>query len=236
MPSPQQATTFGRLGRGVLDGLSFIENGIVKLNLAQVRDVAPQGAIGGQHEVELVQPIAERVAFRAGEVQHPHLGGEPAGLIRPVEYQALGGHDQRGGSFRRMQLLMLAARLEQRQDLHGLAQSHVVRQAAPQLQIAEPMEPAQPQFLIGTQLTAKPRRRRVGGETTKLGQFRAPAGEPLVDSPRVGSRVGQQRIEQQGLTRQEFQGFVIALSQIGQQAEPRAGVAENHLRRQMIYP
>ena len=53
-----------------------------------------------------------------------------------------------------------AAGLEQGQHLDGLAEAHVVRQAAAEAEVAEEVEPAQPGALIAAELAAEPGRRR----------------------------------------------------------------------------
>ena len=53
MRAAQQAHRFGGSRGGVLDGLRFVQHHVIELDLGQLRGIAQQRAVGGQHQVVL---------------------------------------------------------------------------------------------------------------------------------------------------------------------------------------
>ena len=170
-------------------------------------------------------------------VEDAELRREASGLLLPVEDERPRHHDQRrrgsaafpgGGP-------QLAARLQQGEHLDGLAQAHVVGQAAAEAELPEEVEPAEAVALIAAELALEPGRRVRGRDALELAQPLARLLEPLVES-RLGL-LGQQDVEQADLRPPEpeviplrrahpGQGHVLLQPLLRQQAE--AAVAQRH--------
>ncbi len=74
MRAAQQAHGFGR-GRGrVLHRLRFVQHHVVEIHFGQLRRIAQQGAVGGQHQIVLRDQRG--VARQAGVLQHAQLRRE----------------------------------------------------------------------------------------------------------------------------------------------------------------
>ena len=80
MRAAQQAHRLGGFGGGVLDGLRFVQHDVVEFDFGQLGRIAPQRAIGGQHQVVL--PDQRGVARQAGVVQHAQLRREAHRFLR----------------------------------------------------------------------------------------------------------------------------------------------------------
>jgi hypothetical protein len=115
---------------------------------------------------------------------------------------------------------------EQRQDLHRLAQPHVVRQASPQPEAPEGGQPGDPSGLVGTEPAGEagrlghPRgRRRVGGEQVKEA-LQVGAGVHHHPEPSRGAgvsgpagRVGWQEGQAEGLGQAELARIALAVEE-----------------------
>jgi hypothetical protein len=115
--------------------------------------------------------------FGVSEVHDAQFRREARGLARPVEDQRpRHDHERRLARARRV----AAPRLEHRQHHDGLAQAHVVGQAATEAEIAQEAHPAERLALIVTQLAAKGRRR-----IFRADPLEAPDGVARAFEPRV---------------------------------------------------
>ena len=226
-----------RLAARVLDRLGLVEDGVIERVVLEVDDISPKRAVGGQDDVEVVELFPGLTAADAGMVEDAELRREASGLLLPVEDERPRHHDQRrrgsaafpgGGP-------QLAARLQQGEHLDGLAQAHVVGQAAAETELPEEVEPAEAVALIAAELTLEPGRRVRGRNALELAQPLARPLEPLVES-RLGL-LGQQDVEQADLRPPEpkviplrrahpGQGHVLLQPLLRQQAE--AAVAQRH--------
>jgi hypothetical protein len=81
-----------------------------------------------------------------------------------------------------------------REQLHRLAEPHVVGQAAAHAELPEEVQPAQPLALVRAQLAGEARRRLGGGDPLEAVQLAPHAGERLVDA-RLGQRL-EEHVEQ----------------------------------------
>src|SRR4051812_34443690 len=144
-----------RLAARVLDRLGLVEDGVIEAVVLEVDDVSPERAVGGQDDVAVVEVFPGLTAADAGMVEDAELRREASGLLLPVEDERPRHHDQRR---RRSAAFLgggpqLAARLQQGEHLDGLAQAHVVGQAAAETELPEEAEPAQAVALIVAELT-----------------------------------------------------------------------------------
>ena len=154
----QQAAGLRPLRLGILDGLRLVENRVIETDVFQFGDVAVQRPVGGDDQIVLVELGQRVLSQQAGVVEHPEVGREGLGLLDPIEHQAAGHDRQRRGSPAVPRPLQ-AARLEQGQHLHRLAQPHVVGQAAAEAEVAQEVQPTESVLLIAAQLAAEPARR-----------------------------------------------------------------------------
>ena len=169
--------------------------------------------------------LAERVAARAGVVEHLEPGRELGGLLDPVEDQRA-GHDRQG---RPLGLAAVPPPLEQGQDLDRLAQAHVVGEDAAEAEPLEVVEPAQPLALVGAQLAVEARRRVERDDPLELAEVLADLLEGRVDLD-LGL-VGQQRVEHAGLGGVEPQAAVLGGPQVGEHAVLLEPLLRQHAHR-----
>src|SRR5262249_19326159 len=107
------------------------------------------------------------------------------------------------------------------QDLHGLAETHVVRQASAETRLAEETQPAEPFALVGTQLADEARRRVLGLRLASTAEARAHALELGIHVDVVAG--GEQRVEQERAAPREAQlarGLLAAREQRAPALEP----------------
>ena len=152
----EQPTGLGDLTGGVLDRLRLVEHDQVPLDLAELEHVATQQCVVRDEHVELGEVFQDSRSIGTGVGHRPQLGREPRGLVEPVEDQA-GRRDHQGRSphvGRRLPGVLTL--FEQRQELHGLAEPHVVGQAPAQTEFTQEPQPAQSLALVGPQLALEP--------------------------------------------------------------------------------
>ena len=193
VPAAQEPGGLGRLALGVLDRLGLVEHDVVELEVGELGDVGAQGAVGGDDQVVLGEPLAEGMAARSGVVEHLEPGRELGGLLDPVENQRA-GHD---GQARPLGLAAEPPPLKQGQHLDRLAQPHVVGQDAAEAESLEVVEPAQPFALVGPQLAVEARRLVERHDPLELAEVLADLLEGRVDLD-LGL-VGQKGIKHAGL-------------------------------------
>jgi hypothetical protein len=159
----------GLTGRGVLDGLRLIEHHQRPLHLLQPA-LPSDHAVGSDDKLQPFQ--ARRAAlrgkpFRGMDHPDPQTGGEAGALGLPVPDERGGDHQERWAAPAAGSSLALRFALEveeEGQNLHGLPQTHVVRQAASQAELVEEPEPLHPLPLVGTERGSQ----RAGGEERAL--------------------------------------------------------------------
>ena len=149
MPAAQQPRRLRRGSRGVLDRLRFVENDIVELELPKGGDVSPQRAIRRDDEILIVQLETSASTVKTGVIEDAQLWCEALRFLLPVKDKRSRHHDERRPR------LLRSPSLEQRENLHGLTEAHVVGQTAAETEAAQKMEPAKPFTLIRPQLAAK---------------------------------------------------------------------------------
>ena len=113
----------GLSGGGVLDRLRLVEHDVVELRLPVGDDVTPQRAVGCEDEIVLGQRRRLADPRIAGVVEHPQRGRELAGLLHPVEDEALGHDDERGPMGDAAVAEQSLPPHEHRQDLDRLAEA-----------------------------------------------------------------------------------------------------------------
>ncbi len=221
----------------VLDVLGLVEHDPVPGDRGQRADVAGGGGVGGQHDVGAAGQ--RRRVGPVGAVQHPYdqAGREPGRLPLPVA-QHRQRADQQGRPGPPVQ--------QQRQQLHRLAQPHVVGQAGAQPEPVEKGQPGQTPPLVRAELPGQP-----GGRIEQL--ERAPRGRPASRSaiqplPLVAvtgsgsSSGGSSRIiakaspggHRAAAATQERQP---GLEAVGVQVDPSAAqLHQRHLRRGQVVP
>ncbi|MGY4313491.1 hypothetical protein ACVWW1_002794 [Bradyrhizobium sp. JR3.5] len=123
---------------GILDGLSLVQHRDVPFTREQHLVIARDQWIGRQNKIVIADRFETLPAVGTMQDENPQAWGELARLVEPVGHQACGSDDDR-------RIRQMTARLlqrQQRQDLDGLAQSHVVRQHAAQAAFPEQVEPS----------------------------------------------------------------------------------------------
>ncbi len=94
MSRPKQPRRFRRRGRRVLDRLRFVENRVVELDRVQSRGVAPERAVGRQHEIGARQRPG--ITLRTRVVRNLQLRREASRFVAPVEHERARHDDDRG--------------------------------------------------------------------------------------------------------------------------------------------
>src|SRR5580765_5056766 len=126
-------------------------------------------------------------------------------------------HDKRGARYIfAATRTALAARFEQRQNLNGFAQAHVVGQAAAEAEALEEKQPGQAVALVTAQLAGEVRRWLGGLDTGKIDEFPAYPREYRIDGD--GGLAGKQSVQQPGLRPREAQMFFLESAESGKQS------------------
>ncbi len=193
IPAAQQAGGLGRLAVRVLDRLRLVQDDVVEFHLPERRHVLAQGAVGGEHQIPAGEGIAVSRPADAGVIEHAQPRREMSRLGDPVEHQRARHHHQgrRELLFFQTAVARGPAGFEQGEHLHGLAEPHVVRQAAAEAEVAQEVEPSQAGVLIGAELALEARRRfhrldsREGTEPLAGGLEGLIAGDGLFREPGV---------------------------------------------------
>src|SRR2546426_2682452 len=106
---------------------------------------------------------------------------------------------------------LLAPRLQEGQDLYGLAEAHVVGQAAAETEALEKMKPAKTRTLVAPQLAAEPLRFAGRPYAREADQLPASLLENLIaDGLRVG---GEKGVQQSDLAAAESEMILCRLSE-----------------------
>ena len=205
VPPLEQPGRLGRLAVGVLDRLRLVQDHVIEGDLAQLDDVGPEGPVGGDDQVVVGELVAGGVAVRPGVVEDPEPRAELLGLGLPVEDQRPGDDDQA----RPPREPPGPPALEQGEDLHGLAQAHVVGQDAAEVELLEVFEPAQALALVGPQLAPEAGRGLLGVDPLEPGEVLADLAEADVELD-LGLR-RQERVEEPGLRLAEPDRAVLVL-------------------------
>ena len=104
---------------------------------------------GAARHLRPADPIEQRPPFRLAPGHHGHAQSrrEPPAFGLPVVHQRRGAHDQ----IRSHRTRLVAPRHQQRQQLHGFAQPHLVGQDAAESFVAHRVQPAEPLDLVRPQ-------------------------------------------------------------------------------------
>ena len=160
---PQRAS---RARQGVLGVLGLVGDDQPPRLLGQDAVIAAHHAVGGEHE-----PVGGDVAHGAVpavETPDRQSGRESLDLALPVGQQR-GRADHQSRPALANGLLLLAPQV-QRDHLHGLAEAHVVGQAAAEAQLGQCRHPRHPSPLVGPQRRRQPRRLRGIGLLLERGE------------------------------------------------------------------
>ena len=171
-------------GRGVLDRLRLVEHHPPPRDVAQCLDVARGDRVGRDHEVGagdgLLEPLA---AGPVGAVVHVdgQVGSEPLRLALPVADERHRADEERGprGDVLSVPGAGGSVEREEGEDLHGLAQAHVVGEHAAEPDPVEEGQPGQPALLVRAQRAREARRRRYPLEAFVRGG-RQQVGDPAL--------------------------------------------------------
>ena len=134
---------------GIFDRLRLVEDHVLPL-VGMKPLVLLHHRVGRDHEIELVQLMSffrfHAVGIVSGGMSSIELKirRELHDLIRPVGEQRCGDHHKA-----RALLSPVLQQVKQRQDLHGLAEPHVIGKAHAELQGVQKGEPVHAFFLIG---------------------------------------------------------------------------------------
>jgi len=139
MTAAEKPGGLGSLAVGVLDRLRLVQDHVVELVVGEPRGVPPQRPVGGEEQIVVLDP--RRRARVAGVVEHPQLGREARRLVHPVVDERSRHHRDRRA--RVPCLAGGAAAVEERQHHDGLAEAHVVGEAATESEPAQEREPAE---------------------------------------------------------------------------------------------
>ena len=233
MIGANQTRGLGRQRAGVLDGLRFVKHAVIEALLFELQRVAPERAVGGKDRVVVVEVIAGLQASAAGVIEHAQQRRKARRLLLPMEHERARRHDQRRARpvfvTRRAQL---AARFEERQDLNGFAQSHVIGQTAAKSEAPEKMQPAQAVALIIAQYAVKLRGRASRLHAAKSLDFPARALEQRITADL--RLLGDQGIEQPDLRPAEAQAIATDAAETGQQAILRQPLFWNDAQRAIV--
>jgi hypothetical protein len=224
-----RGTRSGR--RGVLDVLRLVEDHCRPVELAEELGVAPEQAI--RREDDGASRAAERTSrSRAlGAVVRHHLqrGSEALDLALPVADHGCGCDEERGGLGA---LPALSSMKEERQELHRLAEAHVVGEARAETERAHRREPGETAPLIRAQRRSERARHgdRCGGALAQRGDRSAerPDGRDL-DHERALTRLARERGSQRLVhadTRRALGDARADLCQLGRiDRDPLAAIA-----------
>ena len=142
---------FRRLRPRILNRLGLIAHHVIPLHPGQIREVSPDHAVGGNHQIRLVCLGKQLVALgpvRAVVDHHLHPRDEAGGLARPVAHdRGRGNHQRRPGAAARRLLYR-----EQGEELQRLAQPHVVGKHCPEVVARHVVEPVHAATLVFAQL------------------------------------------------------------------------------------
>ena len=153
----EQPRGAGGVRERILDLLRFVEHDVMKRHRLEEIDVAQQGAIGGQDQIRVGEILGRTAAVEAEMGLHLERRRKAGRLLLPVEDQR-GGADHQAG---RCDAALLFPQ-QQRQSLHRLAQSHIIRQTAAEAELLQKAEPVIARFLITAQLALQPLRHLLG--------------------------------------------------------------------------
>ena len=182
---PEAAHGAGGQRAGVLHRLRLVEHEPVPVDVGQVVGVAGGGGVRGDQQVGADERGAQIVAARAGGAvvgADPQAGDEAGGLALPGADHRHGAEQERRTGVRVAPVVGLEG-----EQLHGLAETHVVGQAGTEAQRCQEREPGDPALLVGAQLRGEAGGRVDGGERA----FRA-AGEQVAE-PADGVDAGQRQ-------------------------------------------
>ena len=201
----------GRLARGVLDGLGLVEDHQVEVDLRELGLVSAEGAVGREEDVRRLGAVQCLQAVGARVVHDPEVGGEALGLGAPVEDHRAGRDHERGPAL----FAAPCSVQEVGEDLDRLAETHVIREAAAQPQVAELLQPAKPLALVGAEFADERLGLVHGHGGGGFAQEGAKVGEGLVHLHRVeGGLALEQRREDPALLLAEADLAVLGLSHL----------------------
>jgi len=95
-----EADGFGGFGGGVFDGLGFVEDDVIELDILEELDIPAEGAVGGDDDVVIHEGLAMAGAFDAGVVEEAEFWSKTVGFGDPVEDERFGDDDEGGGNCR----------------------------------------------------------------------------------------------------------------------------------------
>ncbi len=166
MPRLDVAQPAGCRRIGILDRLRFVQHRHVPIARQQDLAITRDQGIRGQHHI--MRGNRRKILLAAGTVEDEHLQIRrkfPC-LVEPIGHQAGRRDDQR-------RLREIAARLlqrQQRQNLYGLAEPHIVGEHPAQAALAKQIEPGHALRLVRPELGAKAFRQRHMAQASKRGR------------------------------------------------------------------
>jgi len=146
MSCAKQADRFCDLRARVFDGLCLVENDVVEIDFPQLQDIAAQGAVRREYEIDLREIVSEPGAFQAGVLHDFQLRSEGLAFFLPVEDQGFGDDDHRGSVIFGGGLSIMGE--QEREQLDGFSETHIVGEAAAEFEFPEKREPSDALALI----------------------------------------------------------------------------------------
>jgi hypothetical protein len=160
----------GLLGIRILDRLSLIQNSEAPSDLRQGRN-PQEGAVAGDRQIKLHRLLRPELLDlirrhrRGMDDRGLQAGGKFFDLRHPVGQQRRGGHEEAGR--RRPIVVGLSLHQQQRQNLDGLAEPHIIGKAGSKPQSRQQMHPLGADLLVGPQ---SPFQRRTRVDISAIGR------------------------------------------------------------------
>ncbi|KFB71978.1 MAG: hypothetical protein AW09_002842 [Candidatus Accumulibacter phosphatis] len=155
MPGDDLAHHFGTLAARVLDRLRLVENQQMIAVPSQLRGIAPEQRVGGQHHVVPRDFGKTALALGAVQRQDRQTRCKTRRLVLPVENQRSRQDDQR----RMIEPSGFLFEQQVRQGLGRLAETHVVGEDSREILFAQELQPGQTFGLVVTQFQPQSGRR-----------------------------------------------------------------------------
>src|SRR5262245_53016564 len=89
MISAEQARSFRGESSGIFDRLGFVENTVVEAQILELQGIAPQGAVGCQHDIVAIEVISRFQPRAAGVIKHAQLGCKARRFGLPMKHQTV---------------------------------------------------------------------------------------------------------------------------------------------------
>ena len=226
MISLEQSGGFGGSGLGILDGLSLVQDHVVKMRLGQESRVPAQSSVSGNHQIVVVEGSGVLVSPQSRVVENTEFRGKASRLLLPVVDNGSGDNYQRNPWARSSEGLLTVgsvsleqtAALEQSQNLNRLTQAHIVGKTATKAELLQKRHPSQALSLVDSESTGKAGGLEYGPDPFEVQQLIPGLLENLIEG---GFRLGrEQGVDQHHLAARETKAFLLGDTQVTQNSVP----------------